>query len=1472
MMNSKESFQKLFHGKWGFVVLFIIFSGLTVLVAQRFFNYELNRVRKENGDFLKTTTDLKVARLSFWYEDEIGDAGLIARNLPNFKVFENFLIDTSGSAKKSLRRYLGMLRDEHGYDDIYIVSNTGHLMLSASEADLQPSPELDSSIQKSLSGKKIEFSDIYISPDHSTPYIDIVSPITGAKDTILSLIVFRFNPLEVVFPLLSYWPDSKFYHEIKLVSNDGDSIRVFNETLLSGEKPEIIKLANDNSKTPAHLAAQGLKGVSEGIDLSGVEVLSYTSPVGQTPWFIVSKMNMSDVHRELNDDMFLTVLIIVLLLFLALAGFLYTQANREKRMYRSLWRSREEFKTTIYSIGDGVIITDNAARVKNMNPVAEQMTGWTEKEAFNKEIEQVFHIVNYNQPEIDLENPVRKVIKEGVISNLANHTALISKNGKNTPISHIGSPIRNQQGGLTGAVLVFRDQSAEYFYRRELETSQAVYRRLFEENPQPMYIFDMETYDFLEVNEAMVRHYGYTRDEFLKMNIKDIRPAEDVPALIANVQGIEHSQDVAGEWRHLKKDGSLIYVYISTHSVVFNNRKARHVMANDITSVKFARQELKHAEAYYRALIENAPDGIVLMNAEMKIIFASPSAKRIFGYEGSDIEFLNPRTHTHPDDYQAVELLLKEIVNNPGQVRAIEFRFKTINGEWRWLTSTLRNLLHSSEINAIIINFRDITDRKIVENEKNKLSGIIESSVNEIYIFNARNLKLEYANQGALDKLGYSRKEMEDFYPWNFALDFNRESLTTLVKPLLEGKENLLVFETRQKRKDESLYPVEVRLQILPDSGRNLFFAIVTDISERKKAAESLIRSEEKFRKLFDDHAAVKLILDPDTLDILDANHAAAIFYGWSIDELSGMNIGEINIYPVEEIKSLLSNAQSNKKVFYEFRHQLKDGSIRDVEVFSSRIQIEGKSLIHSIVHDITDKKEAQQRLNVLNRSMEQSPVGVIITNQEGLIEYTNPKYSEITGYTYDEMNNTLPGILRTSEKDKASSIIWEVISSGKEWFGENEDVKKTGEPYWENVAVSPVLNDHGEIKNFVIIKEDITEQKQLLKDLVEAKEGAEESDRLKSAFLANMSHEIRTPMNGILGFMELLKEPNLNSELMEEYIGIVNASGQRLLTTINDIIDISKIESGGLELSQEKVDVVKMLREMAQFFEPEASKKGLQLILQSNISFERCVIFIDAHKTESILTNLLKNAIKFTDKGHITFGANLNDKSIEFFVKDTGRGIVAEKLTRIFDRFVQAEMSYSRAYEGSGLGLSISKAYVELMGGSISVESEPGEGSCFTFTIPVEKECTGNGYVEETNQNFSPEVLESSDYVFLIAEDDDISFLLMKKIFKNDNIRLIRAVNGKDAVEKCTQFPEISLVLMDIKMPGMDGYTAARIIHESRPELPIIALTAYALREDRDKALKSGCVDYLSKPVNRELLMKMLSKYLNFNGWSIPE
>lgn len=384
--------------------------------------------------------------------------------------------------------------------------------------------------------------------------------------------------------------------------------------------------------------------------------------------------------------------------------------------------------------------------------------------------------------------------------------------------------------------------------------------------------------------------------------------------------------------------------------------------------------------------------------------------------------------------------------------------------------------------------------------------------------------------------------------------------------------------------------------------------------------------------------------------------------------------------------------------------------------------------------------------------------------------------------------------------------------------------------------------------------------------ELFHAKVHAEESDRLKSAFLANMSHEIRTPMNGILGFANLLKKPNLTGKEHQEYIDIIERSGARMLSIINDIICISKVESGQMEINISESNINDQIEYIYSFFKSEVEGKRMKLLFNNSLPSKEALINTDREKVYAILMNLVKNAIKYSDKGTIEFGYSvaetLNANSmLRFYVKDTGIGIPKEKQKVIFDRFVQADNSDNRAFQGAGLGLSISKAYVEMLGGKIWVESEVGQGSIFYFTIPYNANNKEKNSVEAIALTGETETLKRRLKV-LIADDDEISGKLIRLIVDMFDSEFLKAENGVEAVRICQNNPNLDLILMDMKMPEMDGYEATRKIRQFNPDVIIIAQTAYALNNDHVKVMASGCNDYISKPIDRNQLLKVLKKY----------
>ncbi|WP_432410674.1 ATP-binding protein [Rasiella sp. SM2506] len=443
--------------------------------------------------------------------------------------------------------------------------------------------------------------------------------------------------------------------------------------------------------------------------------------------------------------------------------------------------------------------------------------------------------------------------------------------------------------------------------------------------------------------------------------------------------------------------------------------------------------------------------------------------------------------------------------------------------------------------------------------------------------------------------------------------------------------------------------------------------------------------------------------------------------------------------------------------------------------------------------------------------------------------------------------------VFQNKEKSKRAS---ELVVANKELLYQNEEKAKRAAEL--SIANKELLFQNGE-------------KEKRAAELVQAKEKAENSDSLKSAFLANMSHEIRTPMNGILGFVDLLKKPGLSGEMQQEYVDIIKKSGARMLSTINDIVSISKIESGLMELNLHKSNINEQIEFIHTFFKPEIEAKGICFVIKNSLSGKEAFIKTDSEKIYSILTNLVKNAIKYTTEGTIELGYVVSIESepseLKFYVKDTGIGIAKDRQTAIFERFIQANVSDKMAHEGAGLGLSISKGYVKLLGGKIWVESEKGNGSTFYFTVPYGTAHRKKPMTKTIKLSKKVEtVLDPKAYrlKILVAEDDKISSILISALVKEYSTTLLHAKTGGEAVEICRNNADVDLILMDIQMPMMNGFEATRQIRKFNKDVIIIAQTASVLSGDKEKILEKGCNDYISKPINKNKLLTLLQKYFD--------
>jgi hypothetical protein len=477
-----------------------------------------------------------------------------------------------------------------------------------------------------------------------------------------------------------------------------------------------------------------------------------------------------------------------------------------------------------------------------------------------------------------------------------------------------------------------------------------------------------------------------------------------------------------------------------------------------------------------------------------------------------------------------------------------------------------------------------------------------------------------------------------------------------------------------------------------------------SDITARKQTEQKLLESEEKHRTIFQNIQDVYFEMAPDTT-ILEVSPSVSKISQYKPEDLIGKSIDHLVVD--EKIMNTLLKLLFERGELNDFDVSLKDKDDR-LLYCSVNIKIETGSdgaPIKAIgsLRDITERKLAREHISKLERAVEQSPSAIIITDLDGKIEYVNPRFTEITGYTKEEAIGQNPSIMKSGEHDEEFyKELWDTIRTGNEWRGEFLNKRKDGTIYWEMASISPVRNDLDQITHYIAIKDDITERKNIVQQLLEAKEKAEESDRLKSAFLANMSHEIRTPMNAILGFSEILQHEGIQPGDRQEYIKLINDKGHDLMNIISDLIDISRIEAGDMKLVKTHIRINDMILDIFEQVKKEKVLKGkdeVQVRYRIREDAEYSVLS-DKNRLRQVFNNLLGNALKFTNEGYIELGYDLMDEHVRFYVKDSGIGITPENQKVIFERFRQEDNSYTRKHGGTGLGLAISKQIVELLGG----------------------------------------------------------------------------------------------------------------------------------------------------------------------------
>jgi PAS domain S-box-containing protein len=1238
-------------------VIAIILLSLSITAAfLAFLKGYNNTLRKQKSIELTAVTKMKTRDISIWYTYRLKDAVSLSQNRYLIGEIESYLKDNNKHNKEIVLNHLNSFKQERDYKDIILSFKNAQILSTNDSVSFES--ELKESIRVSAASEKPLSTDIYICGLHSERHIDFISPIFDESKKVIAILAVRADPEEFLFPFIRSWPVETKRNIALLMRTENDSLVFLSSVQPGPNQNRFVKTTISSLNLPKGANVNNYSGLTKLTNPNNKRELAFFTNIPETPWFLVTIIVKEDLFKDYGSTFLIIILAVFsFLLFLSGTGFIYVLYQRN--LYLKLYLSQEEFRTTLYSIGDGVITTDKYGKVRTLNHIAEGITGYSEKEAKGKHLDDIFMLIN-EDTRSKVKNPAQKVLKEGRIIGLANHTLLIAKDGHETPIADSGAPIKDTKGNIIGVVIVFSDQSSEREKQRVIEENEKKYRQLFTSTTNGICLFKV-----LNDNEGNPVDYIFL----------DANPSFEL---------------ISGISRELIIGKKASEISLMGRGALFGN------MLSIVTSGT-----------------------------------------------NESFEQYDPIIRKH--------LLITVYAHAPG---------------------------------IFVVVMQDISKAKVAEIRQKclyKIAGSMLTSSNlselaEIIIHEIRT---------ATDSTGLS----VELYG----------KVTNLTPVISLDTSNDIIYKDKPAEKSLQSYTLE-----------------------KKK---------------------ILLLKEDEIIRLQEA--------------------GELSM-DIPKIKSCICIPLFNKKlpsaVLSVFNDQFTDAFDDSIQDFLEIIISQTRTFI--------DRKLIEDEIGKLSMGIVQSPVGIVFTDLEGDIEYANPKYLQMTGYNSEEITGKhFSNFISDYHPKEFYNNLWATVKSGKDWQAEVCGTRKTGENLWENVHISPIIGNNGRIAHFISIWEDTTEKKEMVEHLIKAKENAEESDRLKTLFLANMSHEVRTPMNAIVGFSELLGFDNVKREEQIEYTDIIKQRSYELLAILDDIIDVSRLESGKLKLFPVNINIRELLKDIyttANNVWCVSGKSSVSLELVENIYEDDIYIFTDSGRLKQILTNLIDNAFKFTEKGSIRFGYKEgSDNQLIFYVIDSGIGISEEKQEIIFERFRQVEEDYTRKQGGIGLGLSICKGLVELLGGKIWVESTPGKGSSFFFTI-------SKGDINEVKPLKKKKILSLElnniwkNRNLLLVEDEMLNAKYILNALAPTGINIIHKVNGNDAVNLIKEGKHhFDLVLLDIRLPDIDGLDLAREMKIINNELPIIAQTAYASEQYRKKSMDAGCNEYIAKPFKVHDLISLIMNFI---------